>query len=91
MLTVLKVLGILVGIKLTFDILRFAIIEIYYARRGWVSGICTYGVDEEGNILSNVPNRLVKLLMDSRGWEWKLGYDLVHMKWCVRPSDKEEA
>lgn len=74
MLTVLKFLGILVGIKLTFDILRFAIIEIYYARRGWTSGICLYGIDAEGNILSNIPNRLVKLLMDSRGWEYVAGY-----------------
>lgn len=79
MLTVLKFLGILVGVKFVFDILRFAIIEIYYARRGWVSGICTYGVDEEGNILGNVPNRLVKLLMDSRGWEWIAGYRFT---WC---------
>lgn len=72
---VLKVFGILVGIKLAFDILRFAIIEIYYARRGWESGICTYGIDEDGHILSNVPNKLVKLLMDSRGWEYIAGYN----------------
>ena len=91
MLTVLKFLGILVGIKLMYDILRYAIIEIYYMRRGWISGICTYGINEEGNILDNVPNKLVRILMDSRGWEWKLGYNLAHMKWCVRPSDKEEA
>ena len=91
MLTVLKFLGILVGSKLMFDILRYAIIETYYVRRGWISGICTYGIDENGNILCNVPNKLVKLLMDSRGLEWKLGYNLAHMKWCVRPSDKEEA
>jgi hypothetical protein len=91
MFTVLKVLGILFGIKSIFDILRYAIIEIYYVRRGWISGIVTYGIDENGDILGNVPNRFVKLLMDSRGWEWRLGYNLAHMKWCVRPSDKEEA
>lgn len=91
MLTVLKVFGILVGIKLMYDILRFAIIEIYYMRKGWISGICTYGIDENGNILSNIPNRLIKLLMDSRAWEWKLGYNFSHMKWGVRPNDKEEA
>lgn len=87
MLTVLKVFGILVGIKLMFDILRYAIIETYYVRRGWISGVCTYGVDEEGNILGNVPNRLVKLLMDSRGWEYRTSYNfgrrcarLIHFK-----------
>lgn len=82
MLTVLKIFGILVGVKLMFDILRYAIIEIYYARRGWKSGVCTYGIDAEGNILSDIPNRLVKLLMDSRGWEWALGYRVAD--WCVR-------
>ena len=87
MLTVLKILGILVGIKLTYDILRYAIIEIYYARRGWVSGICTYGVDEEGIILCNVPNRLVKLLMDSRGWEYKTAYEFT--RWCVRLTNSK--
>lgn len=91
MFTALKILGILVGIKFVFDIVRFAIIEIYYARRGWVSGIITYGVDENGVMLSNVPNKLVKLLMNSRHWEWNFGYNFWHMKWCVRPSDKEEA
>lgn len=88
MLTVLKFLGILVGIKLMFDILRFAIIEIYYARRGWVSGICTYGIDENGNILGNVPNRLVKLLMDSRGWEYRASYKFTN--WCVRLTHFKE-
>ena len=39
MFTVLKFLGILLVSKLAFDILRFAIVEIYYARRGWTSGI----------------------------------------------------
>lgn len=82
MLTVLKVLGILVGIKLTFDILRFAIIEIYYAHRGWTSGICIYGIDKEGNILTNIPNRLVKLLMDSRRVEYTVGYNFGD--WCAR-------
>ena len=91
MFTALKVLGILAGIKLVLDIVRFAIIETYYARRGWTSGIITYGVDEEGVILANVPNKLIKLLMDSRHWEWNLGYNLWHMKWGVRPSDNEEA
>lgn len=82
MFMVLKFLGILVGIKLVFDILRFAIIEIYYARRGWCSGICTYGIDENGNVISNVPNKLVKLLMDSRSWEWIFGGYIVG--WCIR-------
>lgn len=82
MLTALKFLGILVGIKLMFDILRYAVIEIYYARRGWISGMCTYGIDEEGNVLCNVPNKLVKLLMDSRGWEYMTGYKFT--RWCVR-------
>ena len=76
MLIVLKVFGILVGIKFAFDILRFAIIEIYYARRSWESGICTYGIDDNGYVLSNVPNKLVKLLMDSRGWEYIAGYNI---------------
>lgn len=82
MFMVLKVFGIMVGIKFTFDILRFAIIEIYYARRGWKSGICTYGIDYNGHILSNVPNKLVKLLMDSRGWEYIASYNVK--KWCLQ-------
>ena len=82
MLTVLKFLGILVGSKLMFDILRFAVIEIYYMRRGWTSGICTYGIDEDGNILCNIPNKLVKLLMDSRGWEWRTSYNFG--RFCAR-------
>ena len=82
MLMVLKVLGITVGIKFAFDILRFAIIEIYYARRGWKSGICTYGIDDNGHILSNVPNKLVRLLMDSRGLEYVASYKVK--KWCLQ-------
>lgn len=82
MLMVLKVFGIMVGIKFAFDILRFAIIEIYYARRGWESGICTYGIDDNGYILSNVPNKLVKLLMDSRGLEYIAGYNVK--KWYLQ-------
>lgn len=82
MLMVLKVFGIMVGIKFAFDILRFAIIEIYYASRGWESGICTYGIDDNGYILSNVPNKLVKLLMDSRGLEYIAGYNVK--KWCLQ-------
>ena len=82
MVTILKFLGILAGIKLVFDILRFAIIEIYYARRGWESGVCTYGVDENCNILINIPNKLVKLLMDSRGWEYRTSYEFTNR--CVR-------
>ena len=82
MLMVLKVLGIMVGIKFAFDILRFAIIEIYYARRGWKSGICTYGIDDNGHILSNVPNKLVRLLMDSRGLEYIASYKAK--KWCLQ-------
>lgn len=90
MLTVLKFLGILVGIKLLYDILRFAIIEIYYMRRGWTSGICTYGIDENGDILCNVPNQLVKLLMDSRGWEYRASYNFTRL--CARLVHfKEEA
>lgn len=82
MLTVLKILGILVGIKLIFDVVRYAIIETYYMRRGWESGTCTYGVDENGVMLSTVPNKLVKLLMDSRGWEYILGWRIGKM--CSR-------
>lgn len=76
MFTALKIVGMVVGIKLTFDIIRFAIIETYYSHKGWESGVVTYGVDEDGNILTNVPSRMIRLLMDSRAWEYTKGYEL---------------
>ena len=75
MFTALKIVGMVVGIKLTFDIIRFAIIEAYYSRKGWESGVVTYGIDEDGNILTNVPSRIIRLLMDSRAWEHTKGYE----------------
>ena len=75
MFTALKIVGMVVGIKLAFDIIRFAIIETYYKHKGWESGVITYGVYEDGNILTNVPSRMIRLLMDSRAWEYTKSYE----------------